>query len=297
MVLPQKTFRFFDLSGFSTGTWDPSLLLTFIGALGTNLVFYHGTRQIIAPTKPLLGESYAIPSTTLLDMNLIGGSALFGIGWGLSGCCPGPAIANIALGNPLPVAMIMLGTMSALFVKGQLSAKDLSPKQSNFRWLLVVMLIMLGCSVLITPPSPNSVHKYDCDTVEGGLFGGALIGSAVGFYLLLEGSILGFSNAIGTLVGGNSSPNKLPAFGVFSGVILSSLLLRSHIPVPAPIFKSTALTALGSFLTGFGTTIGRGCTSGHGIAGMARLSVRSIVATMTFMAGAAVSASVLSKLF
>lgn len=93
MTNPDKVLNFLDISG----AWDPSLLLVLGGAvvlsaLGFRLVFRRGA--------PLWDRLFHVPLTRAIDTPLIVGSALFGIGWGLSGYCPGPAIASIGFGNP-----------------------------------------------------------------------------------------------------------------------------------------------------------------------------------------------------
>jgi uncharacterized membrane protein YedE/YeeE len=93
MTNPDKVLNFLDISG----AWDPSLLLVLGGAvvlsaLGFRLVFRRGA--------PLWDGLFHLPLTRAIDTPLIVGSALFGIGWGLSGYCPGPAIASIGFGNP-----------------------------------------------------------------------------------------------------------------------------------------------------------------------------------------------------
>ena len=79
---PAKVLNFFDVAG----TWDPSLAFVMGGAL---LVTAIGYRLVFRMNAPLLAQGFTLPTTTDLDAKLIGGSAVFGIGWGLSGFCPG----------------------------------------------------------------------------------------------------------------------------------------------------------------------------------------------------------------
>ncbi len=93
MTNPDKVLNFLDISG----PWDPSLLLVLGGAvllttLGYALVFKRGA--------PLWDSLFHLPLPKAIDRPLVIGSALFGIGWGIAGYCPGPAIASIGLGNP-----------------------------------------------------------------------------------------------------------------------------------------------------------------------------------------------------
>ncbi len=89
MVLPEKVLGFLDL----LGDWDPSLALVMGGAL---LVFMPGYFWLVKPReRSLLGAPFHLPTKRQIDIRLITGSALFGIGWGLVGICPGPALTSL----------------------------------------------------------------------------------------------------------------------------------------------------------------------------------------------------------
>lgn len=93
MTDPRKVLNFLDLAG----RWDPSLLLVLGGATGLSVVAF---RFILARRAPLLDAQFHLPPPQArVDLPLVAGSALFGIGWGLVGYCPGPAIASLGLGN------------------------------------------------------------------------------------------------------------------------------------------------------------------------------------------------------
>ncbi len=92
MIDPSKVLAFLDV----TGDWDPSLVLVLGAAVVVNFVGY---RLVLRRTAPLFGDRFALPTSTDLDPRLIGGSALFGIGWGLAGYCPGPAIVALSTGS------------------------------------------------------------------------------------------------------------------------------------------------------------------------------------------------------
>ena len=91
MVDPAKVLAFLDLAG----NWDPSLALVMAGAVA---VSFFGFRAASARLRPLFAEAFQMPKATDLDARLIGGAAVFGVGWGLVGVCPGPAIAGLAFG-------------------------------------------------------------------------------------------------------------------------------------------------------------------------------------------------------
>ena len=92
MVNPVKVLGFLDIAGH----WDPSLALVMAGALITLGLAY---RLIIRRPAPILEQSFHLPDSTRIDARLLIGAALFGVGWGLSGFCPGAAIAAIGYGQ------------------------------------------------------------------------------------------------------------------------------------------------------------------------------------------------------
>ena len=92
MVDPRKVLGFLDVAG----AWDPSLMLVMGGAL---LVAAVGFRRVLGRPAPRFGDRFHLSAARAIDAPLLGGAALFGIGWGLAGYCPGPAIASLALGN------------------------------------------------------------------------------------------------------------------------------------------------------------------------------------------------------
>jgi uncharacterized membrane protein YedE/YeeE len=93
MANPAKIMNFFDLAG----TFDPSLIFVMGGALVTTFIGY---RTVFARApQPMFEPAYDIPQSRLIDTKLIGGATLFGIGWGITGFCPGGAIPGLALGH------------------------------------------------------------------------------------------------------------------------------------------------------------------------------------------------------
>ncbi|HEX7813355.1 MAG TPA: DUF6691 family protein [Burkholderiales bacterium] len=92
MTHPGKVLAFLDVAG----AWDPSLLLVLGGAVGVTAIAF---RFILRRPAPVLDESFRVPTLKAIDGPLVVGTALFGIGWGISGYCPGPAIASLAAPN------------------------------------------------------------------------------------------------------------------------------------------------------------------------------------------------------
>lgn len=110
-----KVLGFLDLFG----TWDPSLIFVMVGGICVTLVGY---RMIFRRSTPLLGNSFLLPSAKVIDKDLVLGALLFGIGWGLYGYCPGPAIASLA----------SLHWETLLFVAAMVSGMFLQSKQSHY---------------------------------------------------------------------------------------------------------------------------------------------------------------------
>jgi uncharacterized protein len=92
MTDPQKVLGFLDLAG----AWDPSLALVMVGAIAVAFIAFRVASQRAASFS---GRPFQLPTSQAIDARLVGGSALFGIGWGLAGLCPGPAIVNLGYLN------------------------------------------------------------------------------------------------------------------------------------------------------------------------------------------------------
>ena len=90
MANPAKVQNFLDLAG----SFDPSLIFVMAGAVAVTLVGY---RLALRRPRPILVERFYLPTVRDIDARLLAGAALFGVGWGLSGFCPGPAVTSLAL--------------------------------------------------------------------------------------------------------------------------------------------------------------------------------------------------------
>ena len=112
MTDPQKVMNFLDFTAIGVGGWDPSLALVMGAAVVTAFPFFRLYRRM---ARPLAAPEFLVPHAKGFDLRLIGGSLLFGLGWGFSGLCPGPALADLAL-DPLPalafVASMLAGSWS-----------------------------------------------------------------------------------------------------------------------------------------------------------------------------------------
>ena len=97
---PSKVIGFLDI----TGNWDPSLAFVLGGAVSVGLlVFPFATKR----QQSLLGEVMHLPTATQIDRRLVLGSITFGVGWGLAGYCPGPALASLAYGGLKPLIFVI----------------------------------------------------------------------------------------------------------------------------------------------------------------------------------------------
>ncbi|MFW3614096.1 DUF6691 family protein [Billgrantia antri] len=115
MTDPARVLGFLDLFG----DWDPTLMFVLGGAVVTTFIGY---RVVFRREKPMLGETFQLPTRQDLDGRLIGGAALFGIGWGLSGYCPGPAIASIA-GLTAPLFAMLAAMVAGWFLARAIPAR------------------------------------------------------------------------------------------------------------------------------------------------------------------------------
>lgn len=100
MLNPARVIGFLDVAG----AWDPSLAFVLAGAVGVSMI---GVRLARGRPQPVLAERFNWPETRAIDGRLLLGAAIFGIGWGLAGFCPGPAIASLSLGLPRSVLFVV----------------------------------------------------------------------------------------------------------------------------------------------------------------------------------------------
>ena len=100
MVNPMKVLNFMDIFG----RWDATLILVMGAALAVTLMGY---QIIFKRTAPLFAASFRLPTSKDIDAKLLGGAALFGLGWGISGFCPGPAVASVVFGRTESITFVI----------------------------------------------------------------------------------------------------------------------------------------------------------------------------------------------
>ena len=123
-----------------------------------------------------------------------------------------------------------------------------------------------------------------------GLAGGLLIGCAAAMFLLINGRIMGASGLLGGLVDGSGRANLTERSAFIAGLIaVPGVLALTFIETETHLTGNLALVVLAGLLVGVGTRLANGCTSGHGVCGISRLSLRGIVATVFYLLAGGIS--------
>jgi uncharacterized protein len=119
MAQPRKVIGFLDVFG----AWDASLAFVMLGAVAVHAVGY---RLVTRRSRPLFAAEFAVPGRARLDLKLVGGATLFGVGWGLSGYCPGPSVVALPSAQPgvlAFVAALLCGMLATAKLEAALSAR------------------------------------------------------------------------------------------------------------------------------------------------------------------------------
>jgi hypothetical protein len=129
MVDPAKVQGFLDFGGIASGAWDPSLAFVMAGALAVTAIGY---RLAFRRAAPVMAAKFSLPTRNDIDARLVAGAAVFGVGWGLAGYCPGPAIASLAFGNAEALAFVvaMLVGMGLFRILGTASPPDATARDA-----------------------------------------------------------------------------------------------------------------------------------------------------------------------
>jgi uncharacterized membrane protein YedE/YeeE len=123
---PAKVLNFLDLGGIRAGTWDPSLAFVMAGAVAVTFIGY---KFVLKRQQPVFAEKFHLPGQADLDLRIILGPAIFGVGWGLVGFCPGPALTALGFGAPaalLFVAAMLAGMVLARWIANRPSLSGLA---------------------------------------------------------------------------------------------------------------------------------------------------------------------------
>ena len=116
MVNPAVVLGFLDL----TGNWNPALLFVMVGALAVAIPGY----QLLKDRRPVFAEAQSVPTRTDIDTPLLLGAAIFGLGWGLAGICPGPALTMLAI-KPATAALFIV-SMTAGMLGARYAARQIA---------------------------------------------------------------------------------------------------------------------------------------------------------------------------
>jgi uncharacterized membrane protein YedE/YeeE len=136
-------------------------------------------------------------------------------------------------------------------------------------------------------------------TPYSALFGGILIGLGTSLFMLLNGRIAGISGLLkGLLSQSTTGVDKSWRAAFIIGLVLSGLFYQTFVPLQGSAIENTPpiILIIGGLLVGFGTAMGSGCTSGHGVCGLSRFSLRSLVATVIFLSSGMATVYVLRHL-
>jgi len=114
MANPAKVINFFDIAG----SWDPSLAFVMGGAV---IVTFIGYRLVLRRERPVFEPQFDIPTNRRLDVKLIGGSAIFGVGWGIAGFCPGGALPALGTGNTNVIIFVVALIAGMFFTRFMLT--------------------------------------------------------------------------------------------------------------------------------------------------------------------------------
>lgn len=123
MIDRQRVLGFLDLAG----NWDPTLLFVLGGAVAVTVISF---RFVLNRNTPLLSAQFYVPTHQDIDWRLIAGAALFGIGWGIAGYCPGPGIAALATGDRNPV-VFLLSMVAGMIVFNHYDQQQQRTKSQN----------------------------------------------------------------------------------------------------------------------------------------------------------------------
>ena len=124
MTNPAKVLGFLDVAG----AWDPSLAFVMAAAVAVTMISF---RLILKRDLPLWGDRFFMPTRRDLDARLLSGAAIFGIGWGLVGYCPGPALASLVYALPQTAIFIVAMVAGAAIVRAWLTPGAFRPAANS----------------------------------------------------------------------------------------------------------------------------------------------------------------------
>jgi len=282
-----SSLHFFDpLRTGENQLFDFSMLILFCAALIPTFLYWqlYGKRS-----TPWFVKSWDISTKTVVDRKLVLGSAIFGAGWALGGFCPGPSVAGLVTGHPNFVAFSY--GLYAFFAASHIL--NTRKSKSDRHWMLTIALGAIPIALYFFGPmifSSEGIKSLISWPISASLIGGLGIGLATILMYQFNGRVLGlcglWRDILNVEVSAKSRLPQLLFFVAFlAGGVVTQLVSPESFSSPPYEDRSLIWIFLGGVLVAFGTSWANGCTSGHGIAGAARLSTRSLVAVPTFMVG------------
>jgi len=282
------------------GVWHPdSLAIMFASALLTNTVLYYA--MLAWMKKPVFAPKFSIPCRTDTPAELFVGSALFGAGWGLGGFCPGPAIVASWEGNTRTLVFLVAMVVGMGVYKYQRHVAEAAARKSDDKMAkgnyststaTLAFTFVFGLALVLWAYYDASSSGTSARVARNTfylhpyrpLIGGVLIGTSVASMMALSGEILGISGILSGLFSVDTHDKSFRA-AFLAGLLAAAAVMWHTEPglLINRMHRPLHFFALGGLLVGFGTGLGSGCTSGHGVAGLTRMSKRSIIAVAVFM--------------
>ena len=292
----ESSLYFFD--PFRTGRHELfqwSMMILFCSAVIPTFIYWHFFNR---GTSPWFDDKWHIPTSTEVDPGLVLGSVIFGTGWALGGFCPGPSVSGLITGHPNFV-MFSYG----MYVYNVVRPYDKIPATERHWGLTIILgfvpalLYFLGPLVFPLDTAPRVISWPVSLSVLGGLG----IGLAAIIMYQFNGRVLGlcgfWRNILDTKI---HTVSRLPQVLFFIAFMLGAAVTCTIAPEsfssPPNEDRGLGWVFLGGLLVAHGTEWANGCTSGHGICGLARLSVRSLIAVPSFMAAVFVCVPLFNQL-
>jgi len=282
-----SSLHFFDpLRTGENQIFDFSMLLLFCAALIPTFLYWqlYGKR-----TTPWIATSWNFVTDTVVDRKLVVGSAIFGAGWALGGFCPGPSVSGLVTGHPNFVAFSY--GLYAYFAVGHILKTRKS--EGDRHWMLTLVLGLVPAALYFIGPvifPSDGVTSSVSWPISATLLGGLGIAVATITMYQFNGRALGvcgiWRSILDVEVSAKSRLPQLLFFAAFmAGGVVVQLMSPESFAFPPYQDRNLIWIFVGGVLVALGTSWANGCTSGHGISGASRLSIRSLVAVPTFMVG------------
>lgn len=260
-----------------------SMMILFCSAVIPTFLYWHLFKR--GPT-PWFDTRWHIPTNNELDLGLVLGSVIFGVGWALGGFCPGPSVSGLITGHPNFVAFSY-----GMYLYNVVRPYDRQAATER-HWGLTIMLGLVPAVLYFLGPllfPLEGAPRVLSWPVSLSVLGGLGIGVAAIIMYQFNGCVLGlcgfWRNILDIKIPATSRiPQILFFISFMLGAAVTYLIAPEAFSSPPNEDRNLGWVFLGGILVAHGTEWANGCTSGHGIAGLARLSFRSLIAVPSFMA-------------